>query len=738
LAVTGLANFQAGANDITLDNAASHNFGTLQFAGAAVTVTENSATTLSGANTATSLALTSAGAISDGAAATLAVTGLANFQAGANDITLDNAASHNFGTLQFAGAAVTVTENSATTLSGASTATSLALTSAGAISDGAAATLAVTGLANFQAGANDITLDNAAAHNFGTLQFAGAAVTVTENSATTLSGASTATSLALTSAGAISDGAAATLAVTGLANFQAGANDITLDNAAAHNFGTLQFAGAAVTVTENSATTLSGASTATSLALTSAGAISDGAAATLAVTGLANFQAGANNITLDNAAAHNFGTLQFAGAAVTVTENSATTLSGANTATSLALTSAGAISDGAAATLAVTGLANFQAGANDITLDNAAAHNFGTLQFAGAAVTVTENSATTLSGANTATSLALTSAGAIDDGAAATLAVTGLANFQAGLNNITLDNAAAHNFGTLQFAGAAVTVAEASAMALAGASTANTLSLVSAGAITQPSGSVTANTLTLGAGGAMTLNQANQVGALTVAATGGAVQFTDAIALTVQGITAAGAGCDVTLTGVGSPTLSLPGNVNMGGAAGNKLSLIGWGTVNQAAGATVSLKQLVVQSSGNVSFNNSGNVIDELAGRGPGSGDFTLLANGGAPGNAPKWMNSSIDGVNGVTRWSRISINGISGNVLANQTALATAFNMPTLGGASLSLESSPTEYASQTEDQFGAGAQGMNSLQVPPEEDESGKKVTKVVPPSKYLSGGQ
>lgn len=83
------------------------------------------------------------------------------------------------------------------------------------------------------------------------------------------------------------------------------------------------------------------------LSVAVAGGIADSAATSLTVAGNASFSGG--NITLgDNAAdTTNFGTLTFSsGGAVSITEDSDTTLTGSSTAGSVSLTSAGSITDG--------------------------------------------------------------------------------------------------------------------------------------------------------------------------------------------------------------------------------------------------------------------------------------------------------------------------------------------------------------------------------------------------------
>jgi hypothetical protein len=218
--------------------------------------------------------------------------------------------------------------------------------------------------------------------------------------------------------GAITDAAGAGITVTDLATLNAGTNAITLGDEVGDttHFGSLAVTGGAVTITEDSATDLAGVN-ATSLNLTSAGTITDAAATNLTVSGLATLNAGTNAITLGDEVGDttHFGSLAVTGGAVTITEDSATDLAGVN-ATSLNLTSAGTITDAAATTLTVSGLATLNAGTNAITLGDEGGDttNFGSLDVTGGAVTITEDSATELAGANV-TSLDLTSVGAITD-----------------------------------------------------------------------------------------------------------------------------------------------------------------------------------------------------------------------------------------------------------------------------------------------------------------------------------
>ena len=160
MAVTGLATFDAGSDDITIGDDDTINFGSLNLTGGAVTVTEDSSTLLTGV-IADTLTLTSAAEIED--ATTITVTGLAIFDAGAFDITLgdgDGADTTNFGSLDVTGAIVSITEDSATTIAGVAAGTSFLLTSFGAVTQtGAIVTTTLAVKTRDDAGA-DITLEN--------------------------------------------------------------------------------------------------------------------------------------------------------------------------------------------------------------------------------------------------------------------------------------------------------------------------------------------------------------------------------------------------------------------------------------------------------------------------------------------------------------------------------------------------------------------------------------------------
>src|SRR5262249_25317687 len=127
------------------------------------------------------------------------------------------------------------------------------------------------------------------------------------------------------------------------------------------------------------------------------------------------------------------------------------TFQGTTSFTALTVNVTGAISDAAGTSLAVCGAATFNAGIAAITLgDNAAdTTNFGSLTFAGGAISLSEDSSTLLAGANSVSSLSLASAGALTEAAGSSLTVANAAAFSG--TSITLGSGTTDNFGSLQF-----------------------------------------------------------------------------------------------------------------------------------------------------------------------------------------------------------------------------------------------------------------------------------------------
>jgi filamentous hemagglutinin family protein len=252
--------------------------------------------------------------------------------------------------------------------------------------------------------------------------------------------------LSITAAGAITQTGTITANASGAtANFQAGANDITLTNAG-NDFNTVVFAGGNVQLRDTNALAVGGSSAAGNLAVTAGGTISQTGAITANTAGTtANFQAGASDVMLSDAG-NDFNTVVFAGGNVVLRDANALIVGASSVAGLLDVTAAGAITQTGAITANASGAtANFQAGANDITLTHPG-NDFNTVVFTGGNVSLRDVDALILGTSSAAGNLSVTTEGALTQTGA--VSAPGTATFNTGTGAITLGNTS-NDFGTL-------------------------------------------------------------------------------------------------------------------------------------------------------------------------------------------------------------------------------------------------------------------------------------------------
>ena len=237
----------------------------------------------------------------------------------------------------------------------------------------------------------------------------------------------TSTGGAITDIGAATITGVSTLAATSAAGVTA---DIILDTTTNNFVGAVSSNGANVTLVDGTGGIILANTTATgNLVATSAGgALTNTATAQIAVTGNARLTGTSVSIGI-NAGADSFnaGTLTFNTlGAVSISEDSSTTVVGANTASVLTLASAGALDNAAGAVITTTGLSTLSG--TSINIGNAAGDTFntGTLTFNSAgAVNIAENSNMLVTGTNTAGTLVLQTPADIDSVLGAAITVTG-------------------------------------------------------------------------------------------------------------------------------------------------------------------------------------------------------------------------------------------------------------------------------------------------------------------------
>ena len=358
---------------------------------------------------------------------------------------------------------------------------------------------------------------------------------------------------------------------------------------------TLNLNGGAVTIHDGDGVDISSI-TATSLDLLTTGAITDSGA--VSVNNLAKFNSTGNAITLGDGTTASFGSLDFAGSTVSITESNAMVIEESQATGALSLVAGGSITQTGAIDSIST--SSFNAGAHVITLTQAN-------DFAGAVslsntgdnlVQVKDANAIDLGTVNVGGDLTVTSTGTITDSGAVT--VIGKATLVSGGNAITLGDTTTLAMGSVDFAGSTVSIKEASDMVLeASEATGGDLTLdAGTNSITQ-NGFVNAPGAVSLTGGVITLTQDNILGSITVASGAGEVKITEAD--TTNGIDIAA----ITRT---DGDLTLDGKTNAIGQIGTGVISIDDGALKLTGGAITLNNNNVVGAitvatgSGNVSI----------------------------------------------------------------------------------------------------------------------------------------
>jgi fibronectin-binding autotransporter adhesin len=255
---------------------------------------------------------------------------------------------------------------------------------------------------------------------------------------------------------------------------------------------------------------------------------------------------------------------------VVVDETDALVLTGLSVANGGAtITATGPLTNEPGATLSTSGTGSF--GGSSVTLGTEAGDDLalGALAFNSTGAVVIElDNPTAISGSSTAASLLLTSTAAITSTAGASLNVTGSATLNA--PSIDLGNQAGDeiHFGTLNVTSSgAVSIAEDSDTLLVGVNNAASLTVASAGILTNATGASISVTGLSNFGGT-SVNLGNQAGdSLNVGQLGftstGAVNITEDSSTELGGTSTAGT---LTLTSPGAITSAAGANVNVGGA----------------------------------------------------------------------------------------------------------------------------------------------------------------------------
>ncbi|NTU59180.1 MAG: S-layer family protein, partial [Chlorobiaceae bacterium] len=439
---TGIGTSAANGDiDVTL--------GSLTFnSGGLVNISETDGTLVTGSNTADTLILTSGGLLTNTASASIIVSG--NSTLWGTSINLGNQSGDWFttGSLTFnSPGAVSISEDDSTLLVGTSTAQALTLSSLGSITNDGTMNLTVTENSNLTG--TSINLGNQSGDWFttGSLTFnSPGAVSISEDDSTLLVGTSTADSLTLFSVGAITNDGTMHLDVTYNTNLRGSSINLGNQTNDSFNTGTLTFNSRGdVSISEDSGTMVTGINTAANLTLVSAGALANTQYARITVSGNSNLRG--TSIDLGNASLSYFntGSLTFNSAGdVSIRENSDTAVVGSNTAGNLTLVSSGKLASAVSSATIVDGLSsltgmsiNYGNAPGNANLGSGDIFTTARLRFTGSgSVNIGTDSDTQLSGASRASTLTLSSTGALSNAASSNILVTGLSSLSAASINL--------------------------------------------------------------------------------------------------------------------------------------------------------------------------------------------------------------------------------------------------------------------------------------------------------------
>ena len=429
--VTGSATFDAGSSDINLTSA-SNRFGSISITSAGDANLTDADSTLLNDISADTLMIVSGGDITD--AGTIVTQGLALLDA-TGDITLDVSES-TYGALSLIGEDISVQSLADITLARV-TADSLAIESDRSIRDRttqAGAIIEVAGIATLTAG-QTISLGadgNGNTIRFGSVGLSGSTVEIQESDATILRDVDV-TNLEYSSGGSLSQASGTGVVVGNSAILSANAGDGALTLTGNNDFDAVQIIAGSAILNEAGDITLSGFNV-DSLTLTAGGNISESLSDTRpsVVRGVATFESvnRAGDVLLGDAR-NEFGTVNATGATVRLNEGGTLNLGVIDALTLTAISPV--ISQTLSSNLAVDGLAVFDAGTDEGSVDLTGASNrFGTLSVTTATGQVAEADAMVIDELDVGDTLTLTAAGDISDIAGS--------NFQASDAELTFDS----------------------------------------------------------------------------------------------------------------------------------------------------------------------------------------------------------------------------------------------------------------------------------------------------------
>ncbi len=461
----------------------------------AAELSEDDSTLLENTVQANSLRIASGSSISNAANSTVNVAGNSSFTGSSLNLGFANSDSVQLGSFSadMTGAAE-LSEDSSTLIENTVQASSLRIVSTSAISNAANAAVTVSGNAAFTGASLNLGFannDNVQLGSFST-NMTGAAE-LSEDSSTLLANTVQANSLRVVSSATISNAANSTVSVSGNASFAGTSLNLGFANNDTVQLGSFSSNTTGATeLSENGSTLIDNTLQSNSLRIVSTGAITNAANSTVSVTGNASLTGASLNLGFSNNDNVQLGSFSanMTGAAE-LSEDNATLIENTVQAGSLRIVSTASITNAANSNVSVTTNASFTgaslnlgfASGDNIQLGSFSANTTG-------AAELSEDGSTLITNTVQADSLRIVSTGAITNAANSTVSVTNNASFTGSSLNLGFangDNVLLGSF-SANTTGAAE-LSEDSSTLITNTVQANSLRIVSTGAITNAANS---------------------------------------------------------------------------------------------------------------------------------------------------------------------------------------------------------------------------------------------------------
>ncbi len=580
----------------------------------AAELSEDNSTLLANSVQTGSLRIVSTGTITNAAGSAINVTNNASFTGTSLNLGFANGDNVQLGSFSASTTgAAELSEDSSTLLENTVQTDSLRIVSTGAMTNAANSTVSVTGNASFTGASLNVGFANGDNVQLGSFSVnTTGAAELSEDSNTLIENTAQANSLRIVSTGTITNAAGSNISVTNNGSFTGTSLNLGFANGDNVQLGSFSSSTTGATeLSEDGSTLIENAVQANSLRMISSGSITNAANSTVSVTNNASFIGSSLNLGFATGDSVQLGSFSAnTTGAAELSEDNSTLIANTVQSNSLRIVSTGSITNAANSTVSVTNNASFTG--TSLNLGFASGDNVQLGSFSASttgAAELSEDGSTLIENTVQASTLRIVSTGAITNAANSTVSVTNNASFTG--TSLNLGFASGDNVQLGSFSASttgAAELSEDSSTLMANTLQANSLRIVSTGAMTNAANStvnVTNNASFTGA--SLNLGFANgdnvQLGSFSSNTTGATELFEDGDTLLANQLQA------------GSALIRSTGNLtNSAGLAVNVTNLLDLNAASIVLGNnptdSISTGTLHFQSPGSVDFTGNNIVLE--------------------------------------------------------------------------------------------------------------------------------